>query len=274
MTETEILNFFKSNINNSNWSKNQMEITPKSQSELLNYLDLAGKLNISKVNLTEKKGNHSISNSLRILSSELADIKPSITATFSIKHHYNQGSLPQITNEFLAFWGECKLYNVSELLIVSGSGKRSVNTLDLLKIIDELGLFNKSLSYNPTISVAYNPYLEYAELEREENRIVEKLNFDFVKKVYLQIGIELEITKKAISNLRNRNANLEIINCVLLPDKYFIKNFIFRPWKGVKLSEEYLNNLESAIQTSSEIFKFNQSQKVLSLITLFCHKWI
>ena len=102
--------------------------------------------------------------------------------------------------------------------------------------------------------IAYNPYLEnYYGLSGEKVRFEKKISLGLTKSIWLQFGTdikllesELNFLKNAMKNLSKNNVqNVKLYGSLLIPSRQFISRFKFRPWKGVYISEKYLNSLEN-----------------------------
>jgi hypothetical protein len=246
-------------------NQSQLEITPRSKEIVQKKIDLALKLKINHINFTDKMNNLQFQEVLEICQQNRLVFSSKITATFSVKNNYFHGNKALILGTFDQFWLDCVKNNVSEILVVSGSGNPRINTLDVLKHIHQSSKFTDYID----ISVAYNPYLPYDLITLENNRLEKKLQYPFVTKVYLQIGVDLERTKKAIELIRSIRHDIAIVNCVVIPSKRFLQTFSFRPWKGVYFPQDYLNDISSAFKTTAKILDFNQEQKIPCLLTVF-----
>jgi hypothetical protein len=184
-----------------------------------------------------------------------------LTVTFSIRNHYYFGKFDKIIEELNRYLtGINKASNISELLIVSGSNRGEVDTL---KILEYLGSKDNKVN----VGVAYNCNL--GELQQEENdRLKEKLNYKFVKSVYIQITDDLDRIEQGIKYIRSLNKTVKIALCVLKPSNSLLNSLKLRPWKGVKLSQSYLDDLNRAQSINNWNVKMLKKYEIDYLITV------
>lgn len=206
------------------------ELTIKDPSKL--------KFNLTKipenanVHLTDKVDNASPFEIAPLLKDRL------ITITFALRNHYHFGKLDLITNDLNMYINQAQQNdNISELLIVSGSDRGVVDTI---KVLDYL----KSEDNQFPIGVAYN--CNSTDQEEENQRLETKLSHPFVKSVYIQITDDLIKIGKGIKFIRSIRPEIYIAVCVIKPSNSLFNSFKLRPWKGVVLSPEYLNDLNRA----------------------------
>jgi ABC-type molybdate transport system substrate-binding protein len=204
----------------------------------------------SILHLTDKKNNLDIKELLRINN----NIK---SITFSIKNHYNEGKIDLINEELDEYIRAYKLYNLDELLLVSGSNKGKYTTVELLEYLK-----NKDVS----IGVAYNCNIIDQEVENE--RLTKKLSYDFVKSVYIQITDDIEKIKLAIHYIRSIRNNLSIYVCVVNPSNSFINNFKLRPWNGVILSKISLSSIDQYALMNKKIIESIDDPTINYIFTL------
>ena len=166
---------------------------------------------------------------------------------YSIYHQYTKNRDISYL-EFLNFIKKCNTYNNKEILMVSGSNKKK--NFEVLDIFRDL---KKEKDLKIDIGVAYNPYLKkHYNLNGERERLEKKISSGLTKSIWLQFGtdfklIESEINylkKFIINNAYTNNQNVKIFGSLLIPSRQFIARFKFRPWKGVYISDKYLNSLD------------------------------
>ena len=99
---------------------------------------------------------------LRALAAQLPpDILESFTPHYSLKFNY-AGSAPATISAFHAYCHEAHALRVRQMLLVSGSGSRSVDSIACLRSLSES-------TPHPEIGVAFNPYFpERAARERDQ----------------------------------------------------------------------------------------------------------
>ncbi len=188
---------------------------------------------------------------------------------YSLYHQfYNNKNLSY--QKFLKFIELNKTYNKgNEILLVSGSKKR--NEFEVLNILEKL---KYDLSKNIKFGVAFNPYFfEASDYKIERNRLIDKLNSYFVKSIWLQCGSEINylareiIFLKKICNPQGLIDNkINIYGSLFIPSKQFLARFKFRPWRGVYLSNKYLNSLEEASEITKIIIDFYLKNSIIPLV--------
>ena len=167
-----------------------------------------------------------------------------LAITFSVGNDYNGGNFSLIIIEFNKYLETIQNNkNIKELLIVSGSTARKINTLHIL---DKLHTQVDETIFPPNFifSVAYN--CQSVNQALENKRLILKLKYKFVKKVYIQITDEIEKITAAINFIRSLRPNILIAVCLFQPWEISLARFKFRPWKGVVLSENFLVSSENA----------------------------
>ena len=173
--------------------------------------------------------------------------------------------------KFLNFVEVNKIYNNNnEILLVSGSKKR--NQFEVLNILEKLKF---DLSKNVKFGVAFNPYfVDERNYEIERNRLIDKLNYYFVQSIWLQFGSEINLLAREIDFLNKIKGNsqkliynkLNIYGSLLIPSKQFLARFKFRPWRGVYLSNKYLNSIEESGKITRKIIDFYLNNSIIPLV--------
>ena len=151
--------------------------------------------------------------------------------------------------EFLNFIHKCNFYKIKEILLVSGSNKRK--NFEVLDVMKKLQNENKIKS---KFGIAYNPYLEnYFKLSGEKVRFEKKISSGLINSIWLQFGTDIKLLESEInylkSNINSLNKSydqkIKFYGSLLIPSRQFISRFKFRPWKGVYISDNYLNSLDN-----------------------------
>jgi hypothetical protein len=164
--------------------------------------------------------------------------KNNFTISFALRNHYHMGKFDAITNELEQYLEGIKNNpNITELLIVSGSSRGVVDSLAMLEYL-------QSKDNKTNIGVAYNCNLD--NQEEENARLVLKLKHKFVKSVYIQITDNLDQLETGIKYIRSIRKGIKIAVCMIKPSNSLLNSMKLRPWKGVKLSPEFLNNIDRA----------------------------
>ena len=171
-----------------------------------------------------------------------------LTITFALRNHYHLGKVEMITKDLDMYLEGIKNNpNIKELLIVSGSNR---GVVDSIAMLDYLG----SIDNKTEIGVAYNCQLE--DMIEENARLALKLKHKFVKSVYIQITDNLEAIEKGIKHIKSIRKGIKIAVCMIKPSNSLLNSMKLRPWKGVKLSPEFLNSIDRA----QSINNWNQRQ--------------
>tara|TARA_Y100001978_G_scaffold31448_1_gene27165 strand:+ start:61 stop:879 length:819 start_codon:yes stop_codon:yes gene_type:complete len=189
---------------------------------------------------------------------------------YSFYHqYYNNVNLSY--QKFLNFIEVNKTYNKgNQILLVSGSKKRK--EFEVLDILEKLKF---DLANNIKFGVAFNPYFfDECDYKSERNRLIDKLNSYFVQSIWLQSGSEINQLSREINFLNEYIGNsqkfieneLKIYGSLFIPSKQFIARFKFRPWKGVYLSNKYLNSLHESFEITENIIGFYMNNKITPLL--------
>jgi len=189
---------------------------------------------------------------------------------YSFYHQFHNNKNLSYT-KFLNFLELNKTFNKSnQILLVSGSKKRK--GFEVLNILEKL---KSDLSKNIKFGIAFNPYFfeeRYYKIER--NRLIDKLNSDLVQSIWLQFGSEINQLSREINFLNKIlgnsqkliNKDISIYGSIFIPSKQFLARFKFRPWRGVYLSEKYLNSLEESGTITKNIIDFYSSKSIIPLV--------
>ena len=173
--------------------------------------------------------------------------------------------------EFLHFIDNCNYYKNKDILLISGSNKRK--NFEVTGVMKDL-INQKNLNIN--IGVAYNPYLKYYyNICDERVRFEEKISTGLTKSVWLQFGTDIKLLESEINFLKqsinihkyvNTNTNIKFYGSILIPSIQFISRFKFRPWKGVYISEKYLNSLDKFNIFTKDLIDFYLENNICPVI--------
>jgi hypothetical protein len=184
------------------------------------------------IHLTDKIDNESPFAIAKVLD------KHNITISFALRNHYHFGKLPLITAELDSYLeGINQSTNIKELLIISGSNRGEIDSINMLDYL-------ASINNKTNIGVAYNCNIE--NQEEENARLALKLKHKFVKSVYIQITDNLDKLEAGIKYIRSLRKGIKIAVCMIKPSNSLLNSMKLRPWKGVQLSPEFLNNIDRA----------------------------
>ena len=248
----------------------RVEISFKDFDQLKKKLDFCLNKKIYKINIP-CKGN--IKKDFLIEVVKLIGVKYKnldVIYHYSLFHQFYNNKIRSY-QQFLNFIEVNKIYNRSnEILLVSGSKKRK--EFEVLNILEEL---KSDFSKNIKFGVAFNPYfLDESHYKIERKRLIDKLNSYYVHSIWLQCGSEIKQLAKEINFLNKsiRNSQkiidkeINIYGSLFIPSKQFLARFKFRPWRGVYLSNKYLNSLEESSRITKKIIDFYQNNSIIPLV--------
>ncbi len=189
---------------------------------------------------------------------------------YSLYHQYTKNKENSYL-EFLNFIKKCNSYKNNEILLVSGSNKKK--NFDVLDVLSDL---KKEKKVNINIGIAYNPYLKnYYNICGERERVEKKFSSRLTKSIWLQFGTDIKLLEKEINFLKesilnnsskNDKKNVKVFGSLLIPSREFISRFKFRPWKGVFISEKYLNSLDNFYAFTNDLIKVYLDNNVCPVI--------
>jgi hypothetical protein len=206
---------------------------------------LVGYNGVRGINIPHKTKEFSPIAALQALQSELPEraLQASVPH-YSLKFAY--GGSPEIAlRQFQEFCEAASALPTPprEVLLVSGSGKRHLDSVKCLR----------SLPSKPPIGVgvAFNPFLpERADRERERARLRLKLGTGKVSAVWLQLGSDLNLLEDGLRFVRQvllpSHPELRVYGSVFIPSRQLLAQMRFRPWSGVFLDDDYLSSVASA----------------------------
>ena len=188
---------------------------------------------------------------------------------YSLFHQFSKNKNNSLNNlsEFINY---TRKYNNKEILLVSGSRKKK--NFEVSTILNEI---HKDIKFG----VAYNPYfIDKDDISFERENLIKKINSGLVNSIWLQFGSnhktlckEIKFIKKIISNKSNIFKNdIRLYGSIFIPSKQFLARFKFRPWRGVFLSNDFLNSLENSCLTTKEIYKIYCQNNITPLIETEC----
>ena len=251
----------------------RFEISFKTYDELHRLLSFFQEYNISKINIP-CKGNlkkEFLLNSIKMSRIQFPNID--IIPHFSILHEFRRNSF-NTQRYFIEFLNTVKYFGCSEVLLISGSQKRS--TLDTVKALNALKDNSLFLTGDFSMGVAFNPYLSSFRFEEEINRLEKKIQSGLVTSIWIQFGTDIalfesriKILKELISSTLGSNSNqldIKFFGSILIPSRQFLARFKYRPWKGVYCSQEFLDSIEVANNVVRKLFETYKIHKILPII--------
>ena len=63
-----------------------------------------------------------------------------------------------------------------------------------------------------------------------------------------------------------KRQEIDIYGSLFIPSKQFLARFKFRPWRGVYLSDKYLNSLEESGKITKNIIDFYLANSIIPLV--------
>tara|TARA_B100000965_G_scaffold293032_1_gene250951 strand:+ start:5534 stop:6379 length:846 start_codon:yes stop_codon:yes gene_type:complete len=251
----------------------RLELSFKSFEELRSILSLYNKNNLYKINIPCKNNlkKDFLLDSIKIARDEFPHID--LIPHFSVLHEFKRNRFNTL-NSFMEFIHVVKNLGCSEVLLVSGSQKRStLNSVSTLNYMKDNSFFSNT---DFSIGVAFNPYLSSSLFEDEIRKLEKKLNSGLVKSIWLQFGTDCKLLERRIKILRNiihatnknnrGNYNINLFGSILIPSKQFLARFNYRPWKGVYCSKEFLESEEFAVGFVKQLLKTYKKNKIYPII--------
>ena len=164
---------------------------------------------------------------------------------------------------------EFKNIGINQILLISGSSpKKKFEILDILEPLN-----NNKLRSSFKIGVAYNPYLPNDLQEHERLRLIHKIKKGAIDSIWLQFGIdkdrlcrEIEFINKSLKKFCIDGKDVDLYGSLLIPSRKFSAQFRFRPWKGIYLTENYLNSQAIAKNLTRSIHKVYENYDLCTLI--------
>jgi hypothetical protein len=276
-----------------------LELNIKTQKDLDKYILILDSGEYSGVTITSKKGNMDLESILKTIydrhleQSERSTVggveyqRLKITPTFSCSSKYETNSTKTF-QKFLEFTSILKQFNIQDLILVSGNPKMKLDTLEALHLLENETQFyevqpkpskaqHKGFSRfaqndryivddsHLNIGVAYNPYSK--TLEQEKQRLIAKLKYSKVNKVWLQLGQDCYKLITAVEFIRKLKPEIQITNSILMPNPKLLQSLKFRPWSGVYYTDKFYNDIKFANTNVEEMKKISRELNLEILIS-------
>ena len=250
-----------------------MEISFKSIEELRLILSFYQKNNLYKINIPCKKNlkKEFLLNSIKISKQDFPNID--LIPHFSILHEFKRNRINTL-NSFIEFLKFSKNLGCKEVLLVSGSQKRS--TLDSVKTLTYLKDCTLFSNRDFSIGVAFNPYLSGFIFKEEILKLERKIKSGIVSSIWIQFGTDFKILESRIKMLKqiigsfeknnSKKSNINLFGSILIPSQQFLTRFKYRPWKGVYCSSEFLESVEFARNIIVMILKVYKNYEICPII--------
>ena len=242
------------------------ELFVKDATSLLSQSRLLYSFGATGINLPNKARMDAPLASLQALASgvltpsQLSEVCPH----YSIKFNSERAAEASLAR-FESFCESSAALGIRRLLLVSGSGSRTFDTIACLRAM------RLPAAQCPGIGVAFNPFFpDRTDRERERARLRLKLGTGRVSSVWLQLGSDVALLEEGLSYLRTlaleRQLSIELFGSVFLPSKRLLAQMRFRPWNGVFLSEQYLGSVEAAETITASVLRLYRAHGVEVLV--------
>jgi hypothetical protein len=248
----------------------RFELSFKNTFQLENKLNFCISNNINKINIPCKGliKKDFLNETIKYIGENYKNLD--VIYHYSLNHQYTKNREYSYL-EFLNFIKRCKFYKNKEILLISGTNKKKN-----FEVLDVLSDFKNEKDLNINIGIAYNPYLKnHYNISGERERIREKFSSGLTKSIWLQFGTDIKLLEKEIKFLKESilnnsskkdKKNVKVFGSLLIPSREFISRFKFRPWKGVFISEKYLNSLDNFYAFTNDLIKVYLDNNVCPVI--------
>jgi hypothetical protein len=246
----------------------RFELSFKNISQLENKLTFCKFNNIRNINIPCKGPikKELFNKTIKYISKNFKEFN--VTYHYSLYHQYSKNK-EKSYQDFLDFIKNSYSNKNYEILLVSGSNeKKNFNVINVLNNL------RKENYIKVKLGIAYNPYLKkYYKVSSEKKRLESKFSSGFINSIWFQYGTDTKVLQNEVSFLKNSPEfqKLNLFGSLLIPSKQFIARFKFRPWKGVHISEKYLNSIEDFYAFTRELVCFYRNNNITPVIeTDFC----
>tara|TARA_Y100001968_G_scaffold109500_1_gene99052 strand:- start:5275 stop:6120 length:846 start_codon:yes stop_codon:yes gene_type:complete len=251
----------------------RIEISFKTFNELRMILAFYQRNDLYKINVPCKSliKKEFLLNAIKIAREEFPDID--IIPHFSILHEFKRNR-NNTQNSFVNFLHHIKLFGCKEVLLVSGSQRRS--TLDSVSSLTLLKNTPFIYSNDISIGVAFNPYLPRLLFDKEILRLEKKLQSGLVSSIWIQFGTDYQLLETRIEILKrliistakydHKISKIRLFGSILIPSKQFLARFKFRPWRGVYCSKDFLESVENANKLIIKLLKTYKNYEIYPII--------
>ncbi len=188
---------------------------------------------------------------------------------YSLYHQYSK-NIENSYLEFLNFIKKCKSNKIREILLVSGSNKRKN-----FEVLDVMNNLKNEKNLNTYFGIAYNPFLDnYFGFRGEKVKFEKKISSGLIRSVWLQFGTDIKLLESEINFLKstikklsnNYDQKIKLYGSLLIPSRQFISRFKFRPWKGVYISDKYLNSFDRFYDFTKDLIKIYLENNICPVI--------
>ena len=241
----------------------RFELSFKNISQLENKLNFCKLNNIKNINIPCKGliKKDLFNSTIKYISKNYNEFN--VTYHYSLYHQYSKNKNKSY-QDFLDFVKSSHTNRNYEILLVSGSNKKKS-----FDCIDALAFLQKEKNLKVKLGIAFNPYLKkYYNVSSERERLKSKISSGLINSIWFQYGTDIEVIKNEVSHLEKvvGTKKLNLFGSLLIPSKQFIARFKFRPWKGVHISEKYLNSLDDFYNFTRDLVCFYKNNNITPVI--------
>ena len=241
----------------------RFELSFKNISQLENKLNFCKLNNIRNINIPCKGPikQDFFNATIKYISENFKEFN--VTYHYSLYHQYNKNK-EKSYNDFLDFLKNSYSNRNYEILLVSGSNKKK--NFDVIKVLANL---KKEKNLKVKLGIAFNPYLKkYYDVPSERERFESKISSGLINSIWFQYGTDIEIFHNELIYLEKvlGSKKLNLFGSLLVPSKQFLARFKFRPWKGVHISENFLNSLDDFYEFTRDLVCFYKKNNITPVI--------
>ena len=241
----------------------RFELSFKNISQLENKLNFCKLNNIRNINIPCKGSikKELFNSTIKYIAHNFREFN--VTYHYSLYHQYNK-NIEKSYEDFLDFLKNSYSNRNYEILLVSGSNKKK--NFDAIKVLDNL---KNEKNLKVKLGIAFNPYLKkYYNVSSERERLKSKISSGLINSIWFQYGTDIEVIKNEVSYLEKvlESKKLNLFGSLLIPSKQFIARCNFRPWKGVYISEKYLNSLDDFYYFTRDLVCFYNNNNITPVI--------
>jgi len=223
------------------------------------FIRLCNLFGVTRVNFPNKKRNEDMLKWAKYILEKMPEA--SVVVHWSIKNQYSR-TVVETERKFIKFCTDAEKIGVSEVLIVSGGGKR--RKFDSVSVCQLISRSPKLKRSKLAFGACYNPYWSGGKLKEENARLRKKLKG--ATNIWLQTGSDAMKLQQGLNFLKEINFSGNVFGSIYTPSSQWLKQFSFRPWYGVFYSKEYLSNLDTAWQLTKNIIQVYKKNGVVCLL--------
>ena len=197
-------------------------------------------------------------------------ITPCFSCSVMMSYHNLLSFLKTINQnqvgQFLLVSGDKPAQDTSEKIHKNIEFNQPFDTIAVLGYLDNRnkGNINWNTNFdNLNIAVAHNPFEKTnMDKELEIKRLKQKLSYDCVKTVYLQLGNDITAIQNSLNQIRTIKPNLKIIGSILVPTPKMLQIIKNNPHYGYGYSSKYLNDIAFAQLQTSKLAQVYQKLEI------------